>query len=239
METLTVTVIAGLANRIRALVSTLAIGREMRIPTTIVWTPSAACQIAFDDLFVPLPNVQREPIAGRPMSCPTAAQFLRLPKSTHTHIVSYAQFYRSPQLPSILRELKPRPEYLEAVAALFGERCVVGVQIRRTDNTLAIQHSPTEAFLQAMAAYPASTHFFLATDSASEKTRLRDAYGDRLLTFDAPLNRDTAEGMKAGFIDFLALSRCTEILASYHSSFSEQAAEFGGIPRKVVRTGKC
>ena len=93
----------------------------------------------------------------------------------------------------------------------------------------------SEAFLQVMTTYPQNTYFFVATDSEFEKVKLRDVYGPRILTFDAPLNRHTMEGMRAGFVDFLALSRCSEILASYHSSFSEKASEFGGVPMRIIR----
>jgi hypothetical protein len=86
-----------------------------------------------------------------------------------------------------------------------------------------------------MKAYTPDTYFFLATDSEFEKQRLRDAYGNRLLTFHEPLNRNTMTGMRAGFVDFLALSKCSEILASYHSSFSEKASEFGAVPMRVLK----
>jgi len=228
---------AGLGNRLMALTSALAIGREMGIPVKIIWTPSYECRIGFDDLFEPLPNVQRSIAndAGPPIMCKNDAEFSALPKTRHMHILTYIHFYRSPQLGSILRELKPRQEYVEIVKKLFGDKTVVGVQIRRTDNQQAIKHSPTEAFLTAMATYPATTHFFLATDSEFEKVRLRDVYGSRILTFDAPLNRNTMEGMRAAFVDFLALSRCSEILASYYSSYSEKASEFGAVPMRVIK----
>lgn len=237
MESLTVTAMAGLGNRLMALTSAIALGRELQLPVKVIWTPSYECRIGFDDLFEPLPNVQRgtEGVFGYPISCGNAAQFAALPKTRNMHIITYIHFYQSPHLTSILRELKPRQEFLDKVPALFGNKKVVGVQIRRTDNEAAIRHSPTELFIEAMKAYTSDTYFFLATDSEFEKVRLRDAYGSRLLTFDAPLNRGTMEGMRAGFTDFLALSRCSEILASFHSSFSEKASEFGNVPMRVLK----
>jgi hypothetical protein len=237
MESLTVTAMAGLGNRLMALTSALAIGREMGIPVKIIWTPSYECRIGFDDLFEPLPNVQRgtEGVFLYPTQCGNAAQFDALPKTRNMHIITYIHFYKSPNLTSILRELKPRQEFVDKVSALFGDKKVVGVQIRRTDNEAAIRHSPTELFLNEMATYPSDTYFFLATDSEFEKVKLKDAYGSRILTFNAPLNRGTMEGMRAGFTDFLALSRCSEILASFHSSFSEKASELGDVPMRVVK----
>jgi len=235
METLTVTAMAGLGHRLMALTSALAIGREMGIPVRVIWTPSYECRIGFDDLFEPHPNVQRGAILPPPTMCNNAAEFLALAKTKNMHIITYTHFYQSPQLTSILRELKPRQEFIDRVYSLLANKTVVGIHIRRTDNEQAIKHSPTEAFLEVMATYPATTYFFLATDSEFEKVKLHYEYGNRILTFDEPLNRNTLAGMKAGFVDFLALSKCSEILASYYSSFSEKASEFGGVPLKVVR----
>jgi hypothetical protein len=236
MEKLTVTAVAGLGNRLRALTSAIAIGRDLQIPIRVVWTPSYDCNIGFDDLFIALPNVDRGPVSSNPPTCTNHMQFSSMPKTKDMHIKTYIHFYLSPNLTSILRELTPHPEFIQRVNALLADKTVVGVQIRRTDNEAAIKHSPTGAFLQAMSEYPETTYFFLATDSESEKVRLRNAYGDRILTFNAPLNRSTTEGMKAGFVDFLALSRCSEILASYYSSFSDKASEFGNVPMRVVKT---
>ena len=235
METLTVTSMAGLGNRLAALTSAIAFERETGIPTTVMWTPSHECRIGFDDLFEPLPNIKRGP-PGPYIICQHPSFLTQMRKSKHAQFRTYMHFYHSAQLSSILRELKPRQEHLEKVLRLFNNRPVVGVHIRRTDNEAAIKHSPTEAFLTAMAAYPATTHFFLATDSEFEKVQLRDVYGSRILTFDAPLNRHTMEGMRAGFVDFLALSRCSEILASYYSTFSAKASEFGAVPIRIIKT---
>jgi hypothetical protein len=218
-----------------ALTSAIAIGREMGIPVRIIWTPSHECRIGFDDLFEPLPNVQRGGIFSPPTICKNAAEFLTLPKMKNMHIITDIPFYQSPQLSSILRELKPRQHFIDTVKTLFGDKTIVGVQIRRTDNEQAIKHSPTEAFLEAMATYPITTYFFLATDSEFEKVKLRDVYGSRILTFEAPLNRGTLAGMRAAFTDWLALSKCTEILGSYRSTFSETAAEFGAVPLRVIK----
>jgi hypothetical protein len=239
MESLTVTLMFGLGNRFRALASALAIEMDMRIPVTIVWAPKRDCQIGFDDLFEPLKNITRSAMDTPGYICVDHAHFIRLQAQfrrtgiKNAHVQSYCNFFDSPN--TNLRSLRPRQEYLDAVSTLFGDKTVVGVQIRRTDHKHSIEHSPTELFLEAMAAYPVTTHFFLATDSNVEKTKLRDIYGSRIIGFDGPLTRWNMEGMKASFTDWLALSKCTEIIGSYKSSFSATAAEFGGVPLRVLR----
>jgi hypothetical protein len=239
MESLTVTLMFGLGNRFRTLASALAIEKDMGIPVTIIWTPTHDCRIGFDDLFEPVDNIKRSALNKPAYMCIDRAHFNRLQAQflrtgiKDGHIQTYCGFFDSPN--STLRNLRPRQEYLDTVAALFGDKTVVGVQIRRTDHKHSILNSPTELFLEAMAAYPATTHFFLATDSDLEKARLRDAYGNRIIGFEGPLNRWTLAGMKAGFTDWLALSKCTEIIGSYESSFSKTAAEFGGVPLRIVK----
>ena len=85
-----------------------------------------------------------------------------------------------------------------------------------------------------MGKYPTTTHFFLASDSETEKARIRDAYGNRVHTFQDPLNRYTMAGMKSSFTDFIALSKCSELITSYESTFSEWAAITGNIPMHVI-----
>jgi len=238
MESLIVTVMFGLGNRFLALASAFAI-QETGVPVTIVWPPSRDCQIGFDQLFEPVENIKYS-IPNPPPSytCLNHAHYLRLQAQfqrtgiKNVHLQSYCPFFDSPT--TAFRSLRPRQEYVDAVTALFGDRLVVGVQIRRTDHNLAIEHSPTELFLEAMAAYPTS-FFFLATDSEFEKTKLRDIYGPRILTFDGPMTRWNIAGMKASFTDWLALSKCTEIIGSYTSSFSQTAADFGGVPLRVIK----
>ena len=72
--------------------------------------------------------------------------------------------------------------------------------------------------------------FFLATDDAEIKRRLLDRFGeDRIITARMELRRDSQEGMKGAVLDLFALSRTEKIIGSYYSSYSEIAAELGGI----------
>jgi hypothetical protein len=140
-----------------------------------------------------------------------------------------------------LRSLRPRPAleaHVDEVLRAGGSGPLVGVHIRRTDNAKAIAESPTAAFVVLMDAYPPETRFVVATDDAAERAFFESRYGgDRVITVAEVLNRSSTLGGIDAFLDFLALSKCQEILGSFNSSFSELAAAYGGCPLKVVRMG--
>lgn len=125
---------------------------------------------------------------------------------------------------------------VEEMASQFGPM-TVGLHIRGTDHQLARQHSTLDLFLaridQEIAAHP-EVQFFLATDEAEAKRQLLARYPHRILTFDAPLRRDTLDGMQAAIVDCFCLSRTQRILGSYNSTYSSLAAEIGGIDLQEV-----
>ena len=130
---------------------------------------------------------------------------------------------------------RPVPDIVAQVEALVpaGSGPVIGVHIRRTDHVEAIRHTSVSRYEEVMAAEiqarPA-VRFFLATDDAEIKKQLVDRFGEeRIITAQAPLRRDSQEGMKGAVIDLFALSRTEKIIGSYYSSYSEIAAELGGI----------
>ena len=111
----------------------------------------------------------------------------------------------------------------------------VGVHVRRADNVWSRRHSPLRLFIEAIAREidrdPAAG-FFLATDSEDVREALRHIFGaDRVRTRAAvELARDSRAGLEDAVVDLWSLSRTRKILGSYWSSFSETAAEIGGVP---------
>jgi hypothetical protein len=113
-----------------------------------------------------------------------------------------------------------------------------GIHIRRTDNPLSINSSPTDLFEREMnqiIADDKNAKFFVASDSDAEKKRLINKYGDRILTLFCNTSRQSTEGMKNAVIDLYTLSRTKMILGSYWSSFSDIAAAIGNIPLKIIK----
>lgn len=258
-------VCAGFANRLRALVSGICVAEDIiplnpdgtRPPSLIVsWTPEIAVHTApFEFLFDPssLPSWVRVE-DGRMQShtgWDTTKQVLseddwnfvyeRAGPSRPIRIKSHGQFYRSDQdrFLAYLRALRPA-EYIQCISDdifLNLSKTVVGVHIRRGDNRASIKESPSELFWETMTAYDQSVVFYLATDSMTEREEAELQFPGRILTGSGTiLSRNDPFGCREGMLDFYCLSRCSEILGSYYSSFSEMAAAYGGVPLRVIRS---
>jgi len=113
---------------------------------------------------------------------------------------------------------------------------VVGIHIRRGDNKKSIAESPSELFWDAMSKYDNTTLFYLATDSIEERIEITTRFQDRiLLGSDTIIGRNDPFGCREAVVDFYCLSRCSEILGSYYSSFSEMSAMYGDVPLTILR----
>ncbi len=128
-----------------------------------------------------------------------------------------------------------RPEIEEKAREILetlGEN-VVGIHIRRTDNSQSILHSPDELFFEEMDRRIARDHkvnFYLATDDEAVKRNFKARYGDRLVTSSRPANRTSRGGIIDAAVEMCTLSKTKEIIGSHYSSFSEAASLFGSVP---------
>ena len=114
----------------------------------------------------------------------------------------------------------------------------VGLHIRRTDHIHSIRNSPTELFIRAVEREIENDHtlkIFLATDDSMVKRQLCSIFGDRVITAEETLGRDTLPGIMAALVDMWTLSNTRMIYGSMHSSFSEMASWLGNIELKVLR----
>lgn len=82
--------------------------------------------------------------------------------------------------------------------------------------------------------HPAA-NFFLATDEIDFRRCLVKRYGNRIIYRENVLNRTSVEGMIDGAIDLYCLAATSRIIGSYWSSYSEIAAELGGISLEIVK----
>lgn len=253
----------GLCNRLRVLLSAAALQPSLSTPIRVAWADNAECAARFDQLFEPLhlppltvtPRSWKEAPALRSnaylpylyrlfffdaqrknylpayhLPLPFLSQrYPRIYLSTCYAFASYA--------PDLLRQhIRPLPHLQERIDALVAQfvRPTIGVHIRRTDNVESIAHSPTSLFLAAMEQHPTAS-FYLSTDDLSLKATLQKRYGDRLITQHTTARRDTLEGIEEAVIDLFVLSRTDRLLGSYWSSFTDTAAELGGMPVDIVR----
>lgn len=232
-------VCAGLANRLRATVSGICAAQDLGVPLVISWPWEATCAATFNDLFEPIPRVEiSETHNYRARMCLSPADWEREKIQSEIIIKSYGHFHQSDPARWLktLQSLKPRAEFTERVKTLVGfGGHVVGVHIRRTDNKVSCERSPTSAFIAEMIQYKKDTVFFIATDDNKEWDNLARIFPtERLIRATTNRSRDTSDGMRGAFIDFLCLSACAEILGSAGSSFSEMAAAYGDRPLCIV-----
>lgn len=122
-----------------------------------------------------------------------------------------------------------------------GLHPVIGLHIRRTDHSVSIRQSPTELFcrvLEARLKEDSDTRFYLATDDAAVRQFFADKYnqdGEIVFFNDSEtLGRDTAEGIRAAFVELLTLSMTRRIYGSCGSSYTDMAAAMGHIPLDYV-----
>ncbi len=256
---------AGLANRLRAIASAITGAQDLGRSTLIHWVQSRGTfSGSFHNLFevaalpedVYVNDADYSFSTHRQQDCLSPEDWERISTNPHTlqkmaiplKLKSYGHFHQKDPERWIqnLRALKPRRElelHVEAeMAASAGSiwcqqpTRFIGVHIRRTDHKKAIEESPTAAFIVAMDALDGpGVIFVVASDDRAEREFIAQRYPGRVLTFAEHLNRNTTMGGVDAMLDFLALSKCKEILGSAHSSFSELAAMYGGCPLKIVR----
>ncbi len=239
MSELHLQVLAGLANRLRAMISGICLAEDLGIKCIIHWSVDHACGTRFESLFDPthLPNfvsITHLPLL-KAYSCISTDDMEHVKKvwdrQKHLVLKSYGHFHRSdmPRWIQHLRRIQPTQEIFQEIEVRlppFDQSRFLGVHIRRGDNVKCIEASPLEAFLKRLDAN--DSFFVVATDDVFVREQLKGRYPGRVWFPAKTLERHTDEGMKEAVIDFFCLTRCPSILGSFYSSFSEIAALYGG-----------
>lgn len=126
---------------------------------------------------------------------------------------------------------------IDEVVDRFSEQ-TIGVHIRRTDNVVSIKSSPLESFTNMMdeeIKKNTNTKFYVASDDNNVKETLKLRYSKRIITLMDDTNRNSLEGMKFAVLDLFCLSKTNKIIGSVGSSYSQIAAEIGGIQVKYAK----
>jgi hypothetical protein len=245
--TITIEVLAGLANRIRSLVSAICLAKDHEETLHVIWPANdPACMIRFYDLFEKSSfpkwvQIDMGPLEGKSFEIQTEDDFTNwLSSSPRLPMKSHQPFYKyeSEEWLQVLRNLKPVQEIRSKLSHPFLEKQCVGVHIRRGDHQLAKKFSPLDLFIEKMKEESQTTNFIIATDSAAVKRDLQAMFGDRVWFPADSLSRMTRNGMQSALVDFLALSTCSKILGSYDSSFSKIASLYGNVPLLVIKTSQ-
>ena len=128
---------------------------------------------------------------------------------------------------------------VKRIRASFSGNNVVGIHIRRTDNINSVRKSPLELFIHSMdkeIELDPKVVFFVASDSLCEKQKLKNRYGEHILTYGEVVKRDNEKGIKEALIELYLLSKTDRIYGSASSSFSLLAAKLSGISVKILST---
>ena len=121
---------------------------------------------------------------------------------------------------------------INEVVSAFSEK-TYGLHIRRTDHIKAMEQTPLNYFydlIEEQISKNKDVRFYLATDDEKVKLDLVNKYANRIIVFEGELSRTSKQGMMNAVVDLFALSHTTSIFGSACSSYSELAAEIGGIP---------
>ncbi len=242
---LTIEVLAGMANRLRALVSAICLAEDLDRNLHVIWSANdPACMARFESLWErsSLPRwvtVDMGPLLEPGVMVLSPADMEEYVKRGDTRpIRSYGHFHQTdaPRWLTYLRKLQPTIHLAPQLNTPFFSDpvAIVGVHIRRGDHMKARKESPLEAFLVAMRAEPSTTKFFLATDDATERRAIEAEFPGRVWSPATTLSRMTQKGMQDAVVDFIGLARCSKILGSYDSSFSQLASLYGKKPLQVV-----
>lgn len=76
----------------------------------------------------------------------------------------------------------------------------------------------------------------MAAFDASIRDRLKDEFPGRIDSLEESPQRDSVRGIQVAMAEIILLSRCSEILGSTYSSFSQIAADWKGA--KIVSIGE-
>lgn len=248
----------GLANRLRAIDSGIALAQKLNQQLVIDWVLNEYLNCKFMDLFEPIEGVVlndgirlrypfnkhinlhflykslRFNIAFDSLALRALANQEDLYDQTvnckNIYITTGEFFFPS------RREyfyFKPKPK----ITDLVEEMCrkigsdFIGIHIRRTDNENSIASSPTALFIEKikyLLDFNPHTKFFLATDSKEDEFVIKQVSPDNIYSYSKILDRNNEEGIQDALVDLLCLSRALIIYGSHYSSFSEAATYFSG-----------
>lgn len=255
----------GLSNRMRSINSGLALSKKANKPLVIIWRNDDYFNCPFNKLLT-LPGqvkvidcqyglmsfIQRfrallyrvysdRVIIETSATDRAGEDYLSIAlRHRSVYIGTGYKFYEYPNF-NDLKPIKDIQKDVEEVANKFGDN-TIGVHIRRGDHGPASLYSKTDYFIAMMKDEinkNKNVRFFVASDSAEEKERLRQLFGERVITYSVKsFDRNSINGNQAALVELLSLSKTKKILGSYYSSFSSVASEINDIKRVVVVKGR-
>ena len=242
---------SGLANRMRAWVTTSAFAEYLDVPYIMKWRPDDACgKKNFQDLFEIPDNMQYE--QGRRYNPDASTMWIKknYPNNNfHGRFIEGNYDLSKEEFQEIVnkqkRHIKPLPhtqkkinEYSEKLSM---KKCI-GLHIRRTD--LKEQDKTPDWWfdreIQKEIANDSEIKFFLATDNKWTEEKFMMKYSEYMVkterTFDEHADGEIYPGgdrkrhspTEEGLIDMLLLGKCIKVYGCHGSSFGRFGAWYGG-----------
>lgn len=258
---ITLVPIAGLCNRMNAITSGLLfLKNNPDCKMKILWWKSHDCNVWFSDLFEDIdPGIKKmqsllkdRPATLRNLYIPKyfrkyfydfemtpkykAVDFEKLTKGKNNVYVSchnnWNQYLITKNLADIFIPKKELQNKINNITKDWKKEDVIGLHIRRTDNTAAIEKSPIYRFYTLMDSEINNNNnvrFYLATDDEKIKQNMKEKYGNRIITLNLSLKRNTTQGMKDAVVDLFCLGSTSKIIGSHHSTYSIIASQLYNI----------
>lgn len=124
---------------------------------------------------------------------------------------------------------------ISSITEQYG-KYTIGIHIRRTDNIAAIQNNPIEKFVKAIEMElnkNSEVKFYVASDSESDKKYIIKRFGDRIITGNWDLTRNSVQGMKDATAELYCLGRTSKIIGCTKSTYSLMASWLYDVPLEV------
>lgn len=249
----------GLCNRMRAMASGISIAKKYNMKAVIYWNNNNGLKADFKNLFLPIPDDDITIVENRkwlyrigctkdyikrwiPINCLYKTTYnyniynndghsLILSPSEKNLLISCNSMTPEYNLKSLFRPKASLQTRIDQITQHFPPN-TIGVHIRRTDNVQSIERSPLKSFIKRMEREiqkDESVKFYLATDDEDVKQNLLHLFANHIISYPGSINRNNLEGMEFAVVELFCLSRTQRIIGSDYSSYSQMAAEIGGI----------
>ena len=137
----------------------------------------------------------------------------------------------------ILKPIHQLQDRISEISASFASH-IIGIHIRRGDNTSSRAQSPFFLFYDAITneiAENKGARFYLSTDDIQTQKQLLNDFGDKItVQQNKDFSRATITGVQDSLVDMYCLSKTSKLIGSYGSSFTEAAAAIQKTPLVIL-----
>ena len=197
----------GLCNRLRAIATGVAVAKSYHCPSVIYWNNSLGLKADYCELFKPIPQEDVKLVENKQWLYNINGNkdyLIRWPllKTMFEQIVFNFSIYRDGEIYSKLKMSYSRSLLLISCYPMCTKYTIQGMLVPQDD----IQRRIDEV-----------------------KESLKSKYPNRIITLMDDTDRISLEGMKFAMVDLFCLSKTRKIIGNVASSYSQIAAEIGGI----------